>query len=150
MVSSSALFVPLPSFVLTNEVYQCIPLINIIAPRQPNHLLPPFLSTLLAKHLLAWASTHLWLSDLNPRPMPFRKSLFGALSTAHKTQVLDVYILLLSAFQTATLHSPPNDALVPKDLSFEPFVKLLILFEGVVLAPLTDAKPSQYKHLVSQ
>ena len=97
-----------------------------------------------------WTSTLLWLSDLNPRPMPFRKSLFGALSTAHKTQVLDVYILLLTAFQTATLHSPPNDALVPKDLSLEPFVKLLILFEGVVLAPPIDTEPSQYKHLVSQ
>ena len=96
-----------------------------------------------------WAKTLLWLSDLNPQPMPFRKSLFAALSIAHKTQILDVYILLLSAYQTASLHSPPNDALVPKDCSLEPFIKLLILFEGVVLAPPSNTEPSQYKDLVS-
>ena len=97
-----------------------------------------------------WAKTFKWLSNLNPQPMPFRKSLFAALSTAHKMQVLDVYILLLNAFQTASLHCPRNDALVPKDSSLEPFVKLLILFEGVILAPPDDTEPSQYKHLVSQ
>ena len=97
-----------------------------------------------------WAKTLLWLSNLNPQPMPFRKSLFAALSIAHKMQVLDVYILLLSAFQTASLHSPQDDAQVPRDFSLEPLVKLLILFEGVILAPPSDTEPPQYKHLVSQ
>jgi hypothetical protein len=99
-------------------------------------------------HHTAWLHTLQWLSspDCQLRLPPFRYSLYSKLSSLVKRSVQDRYLSLL----TVLTHTAGRDASLgdPSEYSPAPILRLIFLFETIILAPPTANDPRQYNKLI--
>ncbi len=98
----------------------------------------------------AWLETLQWLTSPQCQllPPPFRYSLYNKLSSQTKRAVQDCYLSLLRILKlTAGRDSSLDTA---SEYTSAPILRLIFLFEAVILAPPTTHEPRQYSKLIPE
>jgi hypothetical protein len=96
-----------------------------------------------------WKEVVQWLPSAEIKPPPFRNSLYSKLPHQIKQQILDTLLQLLLIIQRATDHSTAHpDANTTPEYNDLSLLKLLYLFEAILLGPPTPTEPRQWRKLI--
>jgi hypothetical protein len=98
-----------------------------------------------------WQHTLTWLTQLHVQPPTTRKTLYHKLKPQHKTLVFSVLSQIITWANQATLpfDSEQRITLPTSQTTATPFLKLILIFESIFLAPPTEMNLS-YSKLLQQ
>ena len=110
----------------------------------------PALPTTTSNVAANWKISLRYMQKLDPTPFSFRKSIYHRLDYKTKKELNNLafklyYILSLSL----PIHEEAHNVNIPSfETSSTPIWKMVLIFEGTLLAPPTESEPRNYQKLV--
>jgi len=97
-----------------------------------------------------WKATLKYMQRLDPTPFSFRKSIYHRLDYKTKKELNNLAFKLYYVLTfTLPVHEESHNLNIPSyETSSTPLWKMMILFEGTILAPPTASEPRNYQKLV--